>query len=102
MQRRGRPDLGSSVSGPSRQDRKSTRLNSSHSQMSYAVFCLKQNKTPIAAGRGQDKPAISRSVVDCRSQLQLTRPDTIAHPAHVEKPDPDLTLRTTLDHYPAT
>src|SRR2546430_12640600 len=25
-----------------RQDRKSTRLNSSHSQISYAVFCLKQ------------------------------------------------------------
>src|SRR2546430_12921990 len=27
------------------QDRKSTRLNSSHSQISYAVFCLKKNKT---------------------------------------------------------
>src|SRR2546430_7928913 len=26
-------------------DRKSTRLNSSHSQISYAVFCLKKNKT---------------------------------------------------------
>src|SRR5688572_31544698 len=26
------------------QDRKSTRLNSSHSQTSYAVFCLKQKK----------------------------------------------------------
>src|SRR2546430_13100219 len=25
-------------------DRKSTRLNSSHSQMSYAVFCLKKKK----------------------------------------------------------
>src|SRR2546430_13717552 len=27
------------------QDRKSTRLNSSHSQISYAVFCLKKNKS---------------------------------------------------------
>src|SRR2546430_9939465 len=27
-----------------REDRKSTRLNSSHSQISYAVFCLKKNK----------------------------------------------------------
>src|SRR2546427_2237123 len=27
---------------PSRRDRKSTRLNSSHSQISYAVFCLKK------------------------------------------------------------
>src|SRR2546430_8903709 len=28
-------------------DRKSTRLNSSHSQISYAVFCLKKKKTDI-------------------------------------------------------
>src|SRR2546430_10188298 len=28
-----------------RLDRKSTRLNSSHSQISYAVFCLKKKKT---------------------------------------------------------
>src|SRR2546430_10036111 len=26
-------------------DRKSTRLNSSHSQISYAVFCLKKKRT---------------------------------------------------------
>src|SRR2546430_6965049 len=31
----GRPNVG---------DRKSTRLNSSHSQISYAVFCLKKKK----------------------------------------------------------
>src|SRR2546430_10625409 len=28
-------------------DRKSTRLNSSHSQISYAVFCLKKKKIPV-------------------------------------------------------
>src|SRR5690606_39415598 len=28
-------------------DRKSTRLNSSHVKISYAVFCLKKNKTTI-------------------------------------------------------
>src|SRR2546430_5310121 len=28
-----------------KKDRKSTRLNSSHSQISYAVFCLKKKKT---------------------------------------------------------
>src|SRR2546427_4433555 len=28
-----------------RRDRKSTRLNSSHSQISYAVFCLKKKKS---------------------------------------------------------
>src|SRR2546430_13703752 len=30
-------------------DRKSTRLNSSHSQISYAVFCLKKKKNEYAA-----------------------------------------------------
>src|SRR2546427_1544927 len=30
------------ASGIDRRDRKSTRLNSSHSQISYAVFCLKK------------------------------------------------------------
>src|SRR6266487_5058729 len=30
--------------GPSRRDRKSTRLNSSHPSISYAVFCLKKKK----------------------------------------------------------
>src|SRR2546430_7032065 len=29
------------------QDRKSTRLNSSHSQISYAVFCLKKKRTHL-------------------------------------------------------
>src|SRR2546422_5179973 len=29
-----------------RRDRKSTRLNSSHGYISYAVFCLKKKKTP--------------------------------------------------------
>src|SRR5688572_32109761 len=33
------PTLGTDV-----EDRKSTRLNSSHSQISYAVFCLKKKK----------------------------------------------------------
>src|SRR5688572_30846410 len=32
-------------------DRKSTRLNSSHSQISYAVFCLKKKKNKIHTTR---------------------------------------------------
>src|SRR6202521_3421066 len=44
------------------QDRKSTRLNSSHLRISYAVFCLKKKKTTaqdecphttLSAGRGE-------------------------------------------------
>src|SRR5688572_31240502 len=39
------PARGMPVRSPlKRADRKSTRLNSSHSQISYAVFCLKKKK----------------------------------------------------------
>src|SRR5690606_39663545 len=38
----GRDDHGHGV--PADQDRKSTRLNSSHVKISYAVFCLKKKK----------------------------------------------------------
>src|SRR2546421_6806691 len=34
-------------SGEERTDRKSTRLNSSHDQISYAVFCLKKKKNIV-------------------------------------------------------
>src|SRR6266481_7911663 len=37
------PERSRSTRAPS--DRKSTRLNSSHSSISYAVFCLKKKKT---------------------------------------------------------
>src|SRR5256886_10637013 len=41
---RRRPSRGSRMSSG---DRKSTRLNSSHSQISYAVFCLKKKKSCV-------------------------------------------------------
>src|SRR2546430_4518846 len=40
-------------------DRKSTRLNSSHSQISYAVFCLKKKKQKL---HGHDRTAYIRSL----------------------------------------
>src|SRR2546427_7697998 len=39
-----KPDDTGVEANPGRPDRKSTRLNSSHSQISYAVFCLKKKK----------------------------------------------------------
>src|SRR2546430_13147996 len=38
-------------------DRKSTRLNSSHSQISYAVFCLKKKHTHTAATANASTPS---------------------------------------------
>src|SRR5947209_15605053 len=40
----------------SRQDRKSTRLNSSHANISYAVFCLKKKKHAAMPGDPADGP----------------------------------------------
>src|SRR3712207_9436419 len=40
-----RRDGGERGLGDREQDRKSTRLNSSHANISYAVFCLKKKKT---------------------------------------------------------
>src|SRR3712207_9557209 len=36
-----------SLGGGNRKDRKSTRLNSSHANISYAVFCLKKKKVQL-------------------------------------------------------
>src|SRR5258705_8925004 len=55
IQRDRRADYFSEVAGrdrdlaqqPQREDRKSTRLNSSHLGISYAVFCLKKKKVHI-------------------------------------------------------
>src|SRR2546430_4053100 len=41
-----------------RQDRKSTRLNSSHSQISYAVFCLKKKTSTTRTRRNLARRAL--------------------------------------------
>src|SRR2546429_7002538 len=40
--------------GGAKQDRKSTRLNSSHGYISYAVFCLKKKKRTSETGHSAD------------------------------------------------
>src|SRR5258707_7192307 len=40
----GLPNRGRTMSAARTADRKSTRLNSSHANISYAVFCLKKKK----------------------------------------------------------
>src|ERR1022692_5097291 len=58
----GAPQPASVFSTPQRADRKSTRLNSSHLVISYAVFCLKkkhkQNKVAVKDRRPQAATAM--------------------------------------------
>src|SRR5438309_9239149 len=70
--RRLHPLLGSTVCrarGVRAQDRKSTRLNSSHSSISYAVFCLKK-KTSITS------PTLSQPHTQYPSYSKLIAPHT--------------------------
>src|SRR5262245_62576340 len=65
-----------------RQDRKSTRLNSSHLGISYAVFCLKKKKKKQHSTQSQKKK---------RKPIKLTdrpnrRPTTQTGPSH-HKPE---------------
>src|SRR2546430_6633421 len=57
--RRRQPEPATGMAGVAR-DRKSTRLNSSHSQISYAVFCLKKKSHILANYTAQDSAAEAR------------------------------------------
>src|SRR5436309_10316800 len=47
-------------------DRKSTRLNSSHVKISYAVFCLKKKKKQNPTGKAQ---SVQHDYIECTCQL---------------------------------
>src|SRR2546427_7898549 len=47
-----------------RTDRKSTRLNSSHSQISYAVFCLKKKKKNNTTIKGSTQNRTGRAITN--------------------------------------
>src|SRR5947208_6546464 len=55
--------LDTSEPGP---DRKSTRLNSSHQIISYAVFCLKKKTTTPANGSTSSGPYVRHAKLICR------------------------------------
>src|SRR2546430_12188434 len=84
----------SSVNGTSaarvlliRKDRKSTRLNSSHSQISYAVFCLKKKKKTQLEFDPKQYPTHQPQRTPPRDRLQL-----LPHPHHVAR-------HTSTHHY---
>src|SRR2546430_13597229 len=51
-------------------DRKSTRLNSSHSQISYAVFCLKKKKQ--ITGQVPDHATVTQCNISSTVRTNLT------------------------------
>src|SRR5256886_7632182 len=59
------------------QDRKSTRLNSSHSQISYAVFCLKKKKKTF---RLTHEPLIAVNYSNAESVIRTF--GTLVHSVH--------------------
>src|SRR2546430_11376869 len=61
---RGSPKMGQG-------DRKSTRLNSSHSQISYAVFCLKKKKN-----NNQTKTQTIQVSAAAQCVVTLNQPET--------------------------
>src|SRR5207248_5008799 len=54
-----------------RRDRKSTRLNSSHRTISYAVFCLKKKKKKTKDNNWIYKNYYNEFNVHCRSIAQI-------------------------------
>src|SRR2546430_11375134 len=62
----GAPEVAAPLQLP---DRKSTRLNSSHSQISYAVFCLKKK---LNSAKGATLAA------SCNRSLRIPFPPTLA------------------------
>src|SRR2546430_13358524 len=63
-------------------DRKSTRLNSSHSQISYAVFCLKKKDELLDLARLLDEHVDRAPVGDLRHRQ---RREPLARPFEVER-----------------
>src|SRR2546427_6112541 len=60
VRRESQPIRGERVA--TRGDRKSTRLNSSHSQISYAVFCLKKKKK-----KEEYTPSVQKSIYETQA-----------------------------------
>src|SRR2546430_2986165 len=62
--------------GQTNEDRKSTRLNSSHSQISYAVFCLKKKKLVHERAKAADI-VITTALIPGRPAPVLLREETV-------------------------
>src|ERR1039458_5165218 len=67
-------------------DRKSTRLNSSHLGISYAVFCLKKNRNSAAGGRGLRRVVVQVSDRECLGLRKAESQRCSMHPPNTASP----------------
>src|SRR5256886_8223803 len=67
---------------PAESDRKSTRLNSSHSQISYAVFCLKKKKNTSTY------PYVDTTLGDLNASNTITTANSIEPNNHASPASP--------------
>src|SRR5437667_3666412 len=67
------------------QDRKSTRLNSSHITISYAVFCLKKKKQQNTNAPRNTPAGATRAAVHLRAEYP---PNTAGHVPIIQMDDP--------------
>src|SRR2546430_3847017 len=69
-------------------DRKSTRLNSSHSQISYAVFCLKKKNITriVTAYSGSSFTFFSWSLTDICVNVSCSKTKSFRHRRSEEDP----------------
>src|SRR5207249_8422503 len=92
------PTVGPAIAMIGRRDRKSTRLNSSHVSISYAVFCLKKKKKKCVSRVGADRsmgedagslesgrfhyfpvaPGRMEFAIEVRNAIRRLRPDVVA------------------------
>src|SRR2546430_3685098 len=84
--------------GGSCRDRKSTRLNSSHSQISYAVFCLKKKNNRHAQHAAGRLPHDTLAAGDLERRLGLRPADRGDHDALARDDEGDHPLRVLRSH----
>src|SRR5256886_11751083 len=82
----GENDRGEKI-GVGRADRKSTRLNSSHSQISYAVFCLKKKKIKmeklvVVSRISYESPSNTPRVARCSTCYRACTISRVVSPLH--------------------
>src|SRR5947209_15469558 len=76
------------------EDRKSTRLNSSHANISYAVFCLKKKNMPLDARASPSRPSATKS--DCG--FPTPSPTPSSHPSRSSASRPATPCPRMLRH----